>query len=188
MMRRPVFAQQELSLLPVAPEDAELLYRLVDGAREDLGRWLAWAPGYGREDAEAFVREAVAQQAQGRGMHCLVQLDGRAVGMIGQAPIDRERGCTSLGYWLIPQARGRGVMTRACRAMVSLGFARQGLHRVEIWCAAGNWASRRIPERLGFVREGLLRHRGRVGDRYLDMVVYAMLASEWRWGRGDTGP
>jgi RimJ/RimL family protein N-acetyltransferase len=50
--------------------------------------------------------------------------------------------------------------------------------RVEIRAAPENARSRAIPERLGFTQEGTLRQVERVGDRYLDNVVYAMLAED----------
>jgi hypothetical protein len=52
--------------------------------------------------------------------------------------------------------------------------------RVEIRAAPENARSRAIPERLGFTQEGTLRQVERVGDRYLDNVVYAMLAEHWK--------
>ena len=52
--------------------------------------------------------------------------------------------------------------------------------RVEIRAAQENARSRAIPERLGFTQEGTLRQVERVGDRYLDNVVYAMLAEDWK--------
>ena len=54
------------------------------------------------------------------------------------------------------------------------------LNRVEIRAAPENRRSRAIPERLGFQREGVLRETERVGDRYLDEVVYGMIASDWQ--------
>ena len=54
------------------------------------------------------------------------------------------------------------------------------LNRIEIRAAVGNARSRAIPERLGFKQEGTLREAERVGDAYLDAVVYSMLGSEWR--------
>jgi ribosomal-protein-serine acetyltransferase len=53
------------------------------------------------------------------------------------------------------------------------------LHRVEIQAAVDNRRSRAIPERLGFREEGVRREAERIGERYNDLAVYAMLASEW---------
>ncbi|HWY90420.1 MAG TPA: GNAT family protein [Solirubrobacteraceae bacterium] len=39
--------------------------------------------------------------------------------------------------------------------------------------------SRAIPERLGFSQEGVVREAERIGDRYVDQVVYAKLATDW---------
>jgi ribosomal-protein-serine acetyltransferase len=61
------------------------------------------------------------------------------------------------------------------------GAAPSGLEatvRVEIRAAPENARSRAIPGRLGFTQEGTLRQVERVGDRYLDNVVYAMLAED----------
>ena len=49
---------------------------------------------------------------------------------------------------------------------------------MEIQAATGNHRSRAIPERLGFQQEGVLREYERVGERYLDIVVYSLLARE----------
>ena len=55
-------------------------------------------------------------------------------------------------------------------------FGELGLHRVEIKAAEGNRRSRAIPERLGFEQEGILREAECVDDRYMDLVVYGLLA------------
>jgi len=71
-------------------------------------------------------------------------------------------------------------MTEAVRALVEYAFDAWKLNRVEIRAAVGNAKSRAIPERLGFMEEGLLREAERIGVRYEDLVVYAMLAKDWR--------
>ena len=53
------------------------------------------------------------------------------------------------------------------------------LNRIEIRVAVGNVRSAAIPERIGFVKEGVLRQAERHGDEFKDNVVYSMLASEW---------
>jgi ribosomal-protein-serine acetyltransferase len=70
-------------------------------------------------------------------------------------------------------------MTRAVRALLDHGFEAWGLNRVEIHCGVDNARSRAIPERLGFREEGELLEAERVGDRWVDLSVYAMLAADW---------
>jgi ribosomal-protein-serine acetyltransferase len=70
-------------------------------------------------------------------------------------------------------------MTEAVRALVDHAFGPWGLHRVEIGAAVENARSRAVPERLGFRAEGVRREAERHGERYLDVVVYAMLAGDW---------
>jgi ribosomal-protein-serine acetyltransferase len=71
------------------------------------------------------------------------------------------------------------MITRVVRALVEHALLGWGLNRVEIRAAPENRRSRAVPERLGFRQEGVLREAERVGDRYLDSVVYGVLASAW---------
>jgi ribosomal-protein-serine acetyltransferase len=71
-------------------------------------------------------------------------------------------------------------MTLAARALTDHAFRVWELNRVEIRVAPENRPSRAIPERLGFSEEGILRSVQRIeDDRYLDLVVYGMLAAGW---------
>jgi ribosomal-protein-serine acetyltransferase len=71
-------------------------------------------------------------------------------------------------------------MTRAVQAVTDYAFDDLDLNRLEIQAGTANAKSRAIPERLGFRQEGVLRDYERVGDRYLDIVVYSLLARERR--------
>jgi RimJ/RimL family protein N-acetyltransferase len=61
------------------------------------------------------------------------------------------------GYWLAPNARGRGVMTRALRLLVDWSLETPALIRLELYTHPENDASGRVAERAGFVREGVRR-------------------------------
>ena len=84
-----------------------------------------------------------------------------------------------MGTGSAPSFQGKGIVTRAARAVVDYSFNELGLNRVEIHCAEGNRKSRAIAERLGFRQEGVLRGSGLLYDRYVDMVIYGMLKEEW---------
>jgi ribosomal-protein-serine acetyltransferase len=158
------------------------LYELVDRYRDDLRTWLGWVDGQrSPADVERFTRHTLEVFAAGRGVTAGIWTDGRAVGVIGLDARDDRNG--EIGYWLVPPARGRGLATRATRALTTYGLRAMGLHRIEICCATGNRASRGIPERLGYTLEGVLRQAEWVNDHYNDLAMYAMLEQEWAAGQ-----
>jgi ribosomal-protein-serine acetyltransferase len=168
-------------LRPVTLRDADALFDVTVANRAHLAPWMPWArdlrhPGQTRE----WIRTVQRQQAEGNGFSCLVVDDGRIAGTVSLNRVDHVNGATAIGYWLTEAAQGRGTMTAAVRALVGHAFGTMGLHRVVIEAAPDNVRSRAIPERLGFTEEGVLREVERVGDRWLDHVVYGLLAAEWR--------
>ena len=132
------------------------------------------------EDTLKFLSDAAEKFERGESITCLISRNGRLVGVLGVHSIDPLNRKTEIGYWLAAAARGKGIMTRACAEVVSRLFRDFELNRVEILCAPENLPSRGIPERLGFTREGVAREAGRLATGFTDLVVYAMLAREWK--------
>ncbi len=160
--------------------DAEELYAIVDQNREYLARWLPWPPLQTLEGTLEFIRMSHRQFLANQGFQAAVVADERIVGGIGFHRIDWENRSTTIGYWLAESAQGQGTMTQAVQALVEHAFRTWRLNRVEIRAGVGNERSRAIPGRLGFSQEGVLRHAERIGDRYVDLVVYSMLAGDWK--------
>jgi ribosomal-protein-serine acetyltransferase len=158
--------------------DAQELHRLVEANRAYLAEWMPWAAEQTFEGTAEFVRKTGEQLQRDNGFQAVLVCDGRIVGSAGYHAINRESNSTSLGYWLDEAHQGRGLMTMAVRALTDHAFEDWRLNRIEIHAAAGNLRSRAIPERLGFQQEGVLREHKRVGDRYLDIVAYSLLARE----------
>jgi ribosomal-protein-serine acetyltransferase len=156
--------------------DAEELHRLVDRNRDHLAEWMPWAAGQTLEGTANFIRVTRRRLAEKEGFEFALVLDGRIIGSAGIAGIDWVARAANIGYWLGEEHQARGLMTRAVRALVDHAFGALELHRVQIQAAEGNRRSRAIPERLGFQEEGTLREAERVGGRYLDLVVYGLLA------------
>ena len=126
-----------------------------------------------------FIRAARKQFVDNNGFQAAIVDGAQIIGAIGFHAVDWRNRSTSIGYWLAEDRQGRGTMTEAVRALVSHAFDVWKLNRVEIRAAVGNVRSRAIPERLGFKEEGVLRDGERIGERYEDSVVYAMLARDW---------
>ena len=169
----------ELGVRPVEAADAADLYALIEANREYLARWLPWAAGQDLAATEEFIAEAEVQLARNDGFQAVIVPAGEIVGVAGFHSVDWTNRNTSIGYWLAEHAQGRGTMTTVVGALVDHAFTEWNLHRIEIHCAPANRRSRDIPQRLGFREEARLRETELVGGRYLDSVVYGMLAGEW---------
>jgi ribosomal-protein-serine acetyltransferase len=170
-----------LELRPVDERHAEELTELVRRDLAHLRKWMPWATErYSVEDAREFIRRNLRQAAEDQGFATLIFYGGRVAGSIGYNNIDWANRKTDIGYWLAADLQGRGIMTKACRVLVTYAFTELRLNRVEIYCAVENLRSRRIPERLGFTLEGTHRQAEWVHDHFKDLVSYSMLAREWR--------
>ena len=165
------------------PDDADVVFALVDAERERLARWFSWVPGTGTvDDQRTWIERAVASEHDREANGIWLAGDegpGRLAGTIGLSVNPLENG-GEIGYWLAERHEGRGLVTRATAAVLDLAFDRLGLHRVQIRVAVPNDRSRAVAERLGLTREGVLREQGLTGvGTYEDMVVYGVLDREW---------
>jgi ribosomal-protein-serine acetyltransferase len=168
------------------PEErfAEEATALVRRNLSHLSEWLPWAhENFSVEDSLEFIRRNRRAFAENQGYGVHVVYRGQHAGNVGYNQIDWSNRSTEIGYWLAAPFQGKGIMTRACRALVEHAFGEFKLNRVEIRCGVENKRSRSIPERLGFRQEGVLRQAESLRGRFIDLVVYAVLAEEWK-GRG----
>lgn len=164
--------------------DIEELHQLIDRNREHLRQWLPWVDDQSVEESRSFVQRSLQQYMDNECFNLGIRYRGQLAGVIGYHTINWPSRMVEIGYWLGAEFEGKGLMTRACRALVDYAFEKLLLNRVEILCATGNARSRAIPERLGFTQEGILREGEWLYDHFVDLVVYSMLAREWENTRG----
>lgn len=175
---------EDTELYLLEEQHAEALFVLTDQNRQYLREWLPWLDNnMSLEDTEDFVRDSLEQFRNNNGFQMGLWYEGRLAGVIGYHRIDRANRATSIGYWLGASFQGKGLMTRACRALIDYAFNDLRLNRVEIRCAAKNAKSRAIPLRLGFKEEGVIRQSEWLYDHYVDHVVYGMVKNEWQNSR-----
>jgi RimJ/RimL family protein N-acetyltransferase len=102
---------------------------------------------------------------------------GRILGGAQLHHLDPTRDAIEVGYWLLTDARGRGVATRAVITLVDWAFA-NGFFRVEAVVRLGNTASERVLERAGFTREGVKRRYLRHHGERVDATLFSRLADD----------
>ena len=170
-----------LELRQLQESDAALLFDVIVRNRTYLRDWMPWLDITQRpEDTLLFIRTTIQQADNGDGFVAGIWNDNLIVGTIGFQKVDWLNRNVEIGYWISADCQGKGIVTRACKAFIDHAFNEWQLHRVQIRCATGNLRSCKIPERLGFTREGHQRQAEFLYGRYVDLIIYGMLADEWK--------
>ena len=87
-----------------------------------------------------------------------------------------------LGYWVGVPYWGQGIASEASAEVLRFAFEDLGLNRVYATHVPRNPASGRVMQKLGMQREGYLRSHSFARGRYEDLIMYGIIAEDWRAG------
>jgi len=168
-----------LDLRPLVPADASALFSICsDEAVMRYGASPCWAD---LQVASDKIEQDRRDAAEGTGLRLGLfrRTDGALLGTCSLYHIDKQCRRAEVGYLLAVSAWGQGHASEAISALLAHGFRALKLNRVEADIDPHNIASARLLERLGFVKEGLLRERWIVDGRKSDSAIYGLLADEF---------
>ena len=133
-------------------------------------------------EARALVMRAQRQAAERTALRWSVvrRRDATVVGTCTLFAFDEQNQHAEIGYALGREHWGQGYMHEALVAVVDWAFRDLRLHRIEADVDPRNAPSVRALERLGFVREGLLRERWHVAGEVSDSLLLGLLRRDWR--------
>jgi ribosomal-protein-serine acetyltransferase len=162
------------------------LYQLVKLNRQHLREWLPWVDHMRTmDDFRRYINSSKQRYSSHLEMGYVITASQVMIGRLGLYNIDLANKSASIGYWLDKEWRGKGIITRCCKAVITEGFTRLHLNRIEIRAATANFKSQAIPERLGFKKEGIIRQGEFVNSQFIDLYVYSLLKEEWEKGAGN---
>lgn len=177
----------------VRMRDAKRLERLILGNREWLRPWEATNPvGANSFDIRGQVRGLLRQKDAEQGLPFVIEIDGEVMGQLNVA--NMLYGSVSsavIGYWIAPEAAGKGAVPSAVALVTDYLFNIVGLHRVEIDIRPENLSSLRVVQKLGFRYEGLKERYIHINGAWRDHYVFALTSEEVtsgllkRWIRGE---
>jgi RimJ/RimL family protein N-acetyltransferase len=146
---------QRLTLRPGWPEDAPALTAAI--AHEDVAFRLARLPWPYTVD---HATEWLAQESRpGETSRIILAHEGGVTRLVGGIGIHPDGEAHELGYWLTPDAWGRGYATEAGQAMLGIARHAMGLRRLTSGHFIDNPASGRVLAKLGFRPTGTaMRH------------------------------
>lgn len=159
--------------------DAPAVFRAVDESRVEVSRWMDWCrPTYALRDAEDWIRSSLDGYEDGTCFQFGIFGGRRFLGSCGLSRVDRDADVANLGYWVRTSAAGQGIAPDAALRVISWAFANTDLERIEILAAVGNRRSQRVAEKIGAVKEGVLRRRLAVFGRHHDAVIYSVVRGD----------
>jgi RimJ/RimL family protein N-acetyltransferase len=180
----PALEADGLRLRPWRESDVPRIVEACSDERTQL--WLGQMPSpYTEADARAWLEHLAENRATGHSVCWAVvepERDDVALAAVNYFDLVPEVEC-EVGYWAHPDARGRGVMTRAMREVVRHAFEDVGVRRVSAGAAVDNAASRRVIEANGLREYGVERLGTVVRTGRADIVWYDVLVEEWRASR-----
>ena len=174
-----IVVSNEILLERINFQDAYLIFNAIDQNRPHLGKWLPFVESTKEiKDSEAFIRMVVSNREASLNEIYTIWFKGDFAGIIGFHNTDRVNEKTEIGYWLVQDMTGKGIIQNACRVLIGIAFEKMGMNRITIRCAVGNTASEKVALVLGFSFEGIERCGERHQDRFFDLKVYSLLKSD----------
>jgi N-acetyltransferase len=167
-------------LVPLAESHIDALYEA--GNYPEIWTW--WPMRItSHDDMKQLVQIFLQAQQQGIGYPFTIidQSGGQIVGMTRLHNISHENRSLEIGKtWLTPSTWGTHLNTECKYLLLRHCFETIDVVRVQLKTDVRNIRSQRAIQRLGAVKEGVLRHHWIMPDGHLrDSVVYSILAEEW---------
>jgi ribosomal-protein-serine acetyltransferase len=172
---------QGILLKTIQPESAETIYQAIDSSRQHLGRWLPFvSQTTSVSDTRRFIQSVLTSKCPKKDEIFEIWYHEKFAGLIGFKEIDVANRQVEIGYWLRETMTGKGIMLDSCRMLIQHAFSTMNLNRIMIKVAIGNKRSIAIPEKLGFLIEGIQREGELLHGEFVDLRVYSLLKSDWK--------
>ncbi|MBC8089192.1 MAG: GNAT family N-acetyltransferase [Phycisphaerae bacterium] len=176
-MDQPVLHTPRLVLRPFELSDAPAVQRLA-GALAIAEMTLNIPHPYCDGMAEEWIATHPASWEDGTAVTYAITTLDHLCGTVGLR-LTRAHCRGEIGYWIGQPFWGQGLATEAVSAILRFAFEELDLNRVQASHLPRNPASGRVMEKVGMQREGLHRERYRKGEKFEDVIEYAVLRRDW---------
>lgn len=131
---------------------------------------------FSEAEGMAFIKRQWSRESKGQGLSLAIEEEATstAVGLIVLL-FRSEPFVAGVGYWVIPEARGRRFAARAVALISPWALHQASVRRLEAFVDPENLSSLRVLEGSGFQKEGLLRSYLKGSQ---DAFIYSLLPSD----------
>lgn len=192
---------REISIRTLHPDDAEVLFALLERNRARLRPWIhPSALPETRKAARIYTIECYFGSLDALNaidtpyidevrpyfppldppMEMGIWFCGDLVGVISLSILEDDKRAAEFGYWISNEKEGKGIVTRCVNALMNYAIDHFKIERFIIGCATENQRSRAVPERLGYRLHTILPNGEVIGEYVYDRSVYEISAVGWR--------
>jgi ribosomal-protein-serine acetyltransferase len=169
----------ELQIELINESHIQAIFEMVDNNRSHLRTWLGFVDRMQTSEfAKNFVNGTMQRNSEGQEYAFVILENEVIVGRIGIYKIDGQNKIGEIGYWIIENAQGKGIITKACKTLLDFCLTELQLNRIEIKCGTGNTKSQEIPKRLHFTEEGILRQAEYINGQFIDLKLFSFLRTD----------
>lgn len=175
----PVLETDRLRLREITDGDASGLLTLYSDPR--VVQYYDIEPFTEQSQAAVLVRGFADKYRSGAGIRWGISPKSSPATLIGTCSYtwNHDNASALLGYDLLPERWGQGIMREAVFAALRYGFEVRRLNRIQAMTSLDNVASIRLLRGLGFTEEGVLRQLGFWKGEFHDMRCFSLLWREW---------
>jgi [ribosomal protein S5]-alanine N-acetyltransferase len=176
----PEIETERLLLCQISKSQAVPLLRLR--SENAVMRYIERPRANTLEEVYSFIDavEEIHAKEEGFTWTICMKEDKAFVGNIGFFRLKKDIFRGELGYAMLPEFWGQGIMSEAIQAALDFGFNKIGFNSIEADINPANEASAKILLRNGFQKEGYLRENVYWNGEFLDTEMYSILHSDWK--------
>ena len=175
------WSTEVIAIRPYNAGDIPMLLEAVQESMKELHAGLPWCrPEYNIHDSAEFIARHEEEWRNGEQYSFIIhaRANGMFLGGVGINFINRVHKFANLGYWVRTRATRHGVATAAVKLAAQFAFSELELSRLEIVTALQNKASQRVAEKVGALREGVVRRRLLVDGESENAVLYSLVPED----------
>ena len=166
---------QRLFLKQPEIEDADILFDLMSKHVDTT--YLSWEPHSNIETTENVITNLIDAQKHNRGYHWCIYHENKIIGIVSLIDIKKQLRAwildrAELSYWVAKPYTGNGFATEAAQAVLNFGFTHLLFHKIIIAHATENIESKKICEKLGFIKYALEHEAFMKADKWHDLIWY----------------
>jgi RimJ/RimL family protein N-acetyltransferase len=166
---------KKVNLRIIEPDDFDVYAEWINSV-DVMGEFL-----FGRQMSIGEIERQYSTRSPEFDTFIIEKMDGTKIGILHY--FDSKFGgyakSKEVGYFLIPEERGKGFCTEAVSLVLDYLFLLFPLTRIQAVCSTTNVGSQRVLEKTGFNREGTLRKLAFFSGRNMDILIFSILRSEW---------